>query len=106
MPSYIVRLEDKDGTPLYMEWSTVVDAPVTYLMPLQEFRAAYQEKYGRYGRAGGADDLESRLARVADYGTSAMGYRNADEVLAGNRAGPGESTLTRDEILEEYRFPR
>ena len=83
----------------YLEWSTVVDAPVTFGMLLPEFRDYYQDKYGEHGMR----DLDGRLERVEAKGSS---YHRIDEdvesVIAGNRAGPGESQLTRDEIYLAY----
>lgn len=48
MPRYICKLQDGD-TAYYMEWSTVVDAPVTFGMTLEEFMEHYREEYGKRG---------------------------------------------------------
>ncbi len=96
MPRYIVKLEDR-----YFEWSTVVDAPVTYPMTLEQFEAYYREEYGRVGM----EQLPERLERVERQGTSARGYETpgrscVEGLLACNRAGPRETCLTLDELRD------
>lgn len=93
MGRYIIRLEDH-----YLEWSTVVDAPTTFGMTLDEFRAFYREEYG----ASGSQDLDERLARASVHGTSAYSGRSAVDVMSCNRAGPNESRLHIEEIVEFY----
>ena len=93
MGKFIVKIE---GT--YLEWGTIVDAPVTFGMPLEEFKEYYREEYGSQGMR----DLDTRLARADERGTSSHVDENADEVMWLNRAGPGESSLSRDEIVEFY----
>jgi len=93
MPRYIVKLDD-----YYLEWSTVVDAPVTFGMSLDGFRVYYQAEYGNAG----LPVLMKRLERVESKGISSLIHESADDLLTFNRAGPNESTLTRDEILTAY----
>lgn len=39
MPRFIIKLTDpKDGLSYYLIWSTVVDAPVTYGLSLDEIK--------------------------------------------------------------------
>ena len=45
MPRIICKVQDGD-TPYYFEWSTIVDAPVTYGMSLDDFKAYCRSKYG------------------------------------------------------------
>ena len=98
MPRYIVKME-KDGTEAYMEWSTIVDAPVTYLLPLQEFKDYYRDEYGRHGMK----DFEYRMGRVEETGISAHdGVREYDSLWRYNRAGENETQLTKDEIWQKY----
>ena len=59
MPRFIVKLSEGDKE-WYMEWSTVVDAPVTYGMSLEEFNKYYQEENGLRGM----EDLPKRMERV------------------------------------------
>lgn len=93
MPTFIVKIKD-----YYLEWSTIVDAPVTYGMSLDEFKAYYQEEYGRDGMR----DLDQRLQRVERYGSSHVEGRSAEDILSINRAGPDETDLTFDEIYQAY----
>lgn len=57
----------------YLEWSTVVDAPVTFGMTLEEFREHYREQYGAASMA----ELEQRLARV-EGSTDSVGLFTSD----------------------------
>jgi hypothetical protein len=41
MGRFICKFEDKDDV-YYLEWSTVVDAPVTFGMSLEEFKEYYR----------------------------------------------------------------
>lgn len=93
MGRYIIKL---DGH--YLEWSTVVDAPVTFGMTLEELRDYYR---GEYGYAG-SQDLDERLARVEIHGTSAYSGRDVLSMIRRNRAGPGEVPLHVVEIIEFY----
>lgn len=93
MPSFIVKLQD-----YYFEYSTIVDAPVTFGLPLDEFKKYYREEYGQQG----IDNLGPRLERVEKYGSSQIGGIAADDVLLWNRAGPDEVELTPDEIYQAY----
>jgi hypothetical protein len=93
MPRYIIKLADK-----YLEWSTIVDAPVTNGMSLEEFKEYYKSEYGVQGLNG----LEERLKRVEEKGTSSIYEGSVDEVISGNRAGDNEKKLTKEEIIEKY----
>jgi len=93
MPKFIVKLDE-----FYLEWSTIVDAPVSLGMPLSEFKAWYRGKYG----SDGMNDLPGRLARVEKTGTSSHGGPPVDDLISGNRAGPDEDELTRDELIAAY----
>lgn len=95
MPRYILRLETPAG-PRYMEWSTIVDAPLTYGVTLEEFRKQYQERYGTEGLS----DLPNRLERADLCGCS--NGETAARAIAHNRAGEGETCLTLEQIVEHY----
>lgn len=99
MPRYIIRLTE-GGRAWYLEWSTVVDAPVTFGMPLDEFRRYYRETYGTEGMRG----LPDRLERAKRTGSSSMvgGYMTADDAITPNRAGPHETELSKAEIIDWY----
>lgn len=83
---------------LYMEWSTVVDAPVSSLMSLEAFKDWYLGRYP-YDH----DDLSDRLERVHEYGTSSLEGTTPEDYLSCNRAGEDESYLTKAEIIAQYR---
>jgi hypothetical protein len=93
MPRYIMQLEE-----YYLEWSTVVDAPVSWGMSLEEFKEYYRQEYGHDGMRG----LDDRLKRVAIYGTSSHDRYTPDDLIRGNHAGPNESELTREQIYHVY----
>lgn len=98
MGRLIVKLEDEmaDGVELYMEWSTVVDAPVSPLLSLEDFREWHNWRHPNI-------DISERLERVAEKGTSSLDGTTPEELLAFNRAGEGESHLTKGEIIAQYR---
>jgi hypothetical protein len=47
-------------------------------------------------------EAQERMRRVDVCGTSARDGRTVDDLIECNRAGPGESKLTREEIIEQY----
>lgn len=93
MGRFIIKLEDK-----YLEWSTVVDAPVTFGMTLDEFKAYYKDEYGASGMHG----LDERLKRVEEKGTSSMIDDSLDSVISHNRAGKNETHLSKKKLIEWY----
>lgn len=93
MPRYILKLDE-----WYFEWSTIVDAPVTYGMTLESFKEYYKFEYGAQGMIG----LPARLERVEETGTSALPRQTADQLITFNRAGDKEENLSKDLILEKY----
>jgi len=100
MGKFIIKME-KEGDERYMEWSTIVDAPVTYGLRYDEFLAYYREEHGRRDM----DDLLSefgRMARVQKNGTSEHGVESVHDTISNNRAGDKESHLTYDEIWQKY----
>lgn len=80
-----------------MEWSTVVDAPVTYGVTLERFKTYYRERYGTEG----IKELPERLERVERTGTSDL-IGTLAGLLACNRAGDKEQELTLEQIVERY----
>lgn len=87
MPRYIAKL----GDDAYVDWSTVVDAPVSWVLT----RGAAVAEWSK-----------DRVARADQNGTSILDRyptgQTPDEIVRGNRAGPGESELTVAEILTAY----
>lgn len=87
MGRYIAKL----GEDAYVDWSTVVDAPVSWVVP----RDVAVETW-----------TEERVARADRNGTSILdGYpagETPEEIVRGNRAGPEEVELSVAEILDAY----
>ena len=100
MPKYIVKLKDeKFNKDYYLEWSTTVDAPITYGCSLDEFKDYYKSRYGEEG----ISQLDDRLKRVEDTGTS--GYKpfnNLKDLLSCNKAGEDGTEIDLEGILERY----
>jgi hypothetical protein len=97
MPSYICKFSTSDKS-YYLEWSTIVDAPVTYGMSLEEFKTFYYAEYGLHAM----DELEERLRRVELTGTSSRMDSSLDSLIEFNRAGNGEKQLTKEQIIKRY----
>lgn len=85
MPRYIGKIDDR-----YFEFSTIVDAPVTYLMPRKEFEAYYLVEYGNSAMY----KLAERLERADAKGTSSMMDDSFEEMISCNRYGDGETCLS------------
>jgi predicted metal-dependent phosphoesterase TrpH len=85
MGRYVAKLADD----AYCEWSTVVDAPVSWIVPRTVAVNAWTEE---------------RVERADRNGTSLLGAspETAEEIVSGNRAGLQERELTLEQILEEY----
>jgi hypothetical protein len=99
MPRYIMKITDeKENKDYYLLWSSVVDAPVTYGMSLDEFKEFYKGEYGDDGMLG----LNDRLERVEKTGTSAALYNSTDSFFEYNRAGENETCLDKEGILDKY----
>ena len=84
MPRYICHYKG-----YFFEWSTVVDAPVSYAMKRTEFERFYD-----------GDDLNERLERAIKYGTSCHTPQSLEELVSCNRAGPRESHLSFKKVLK------
>lgn len=84
MPRYVVKF----GEGQYLEWSTVVDAPVVYMTKSRE------EAVMDFG----AD----RIERADKGGTSAPQFLTLEDIANYNRAGDDETCITIPEIIEKY----
>lgn len=93
----IIKLADQ----AYVEWSTVVDAPTTYVLTRDEMLTHLNQNTFPMGKRTFQEN-EKRLQRADQTGTSFLDSTTRDQLLAGNRAGPKESTLTLEEILRDY----
>ena len=92
MGRYIIKIDD-----LYFEWSTIVDAPVTWGMTENELVEHIRFRYGQEG----IDELPKRLSRVQQNGTSAYGL-TLDELIVGNRSGDNETPLSKEELYKKF----
>ena len=100
MGKSIIKLSG-EGRDFYLEWSTIVDAPVTYGMSLEEFEEYYKEEYGNKG----INQLPARLERVERTGCSAFNT-TLDSLLACNKAGDNEVKISKEEIYRKYCLER
>jgi len=82
----------------YLEWSTVVDAPITEGMKLDAFKEWYKQEYGNSG----LEKLNENLKIINEKGIGSRCYDTVDEFISFNRAGPKESCLSKDEIYSAY----
>jgi hypothetical protein len=88
MTAGIVRLADDE----YVEWSSVRDAPATYILTRAQAQARWSAE---------------RMERVEAKGHSwiDMPPMTPERIVCVNRAGPDEETLTLDAIRRRYRNP-
>ena len=93
MGKCIVKIKDK-----YFEWSTIVDAPVTYGMNKEELRNYIKEEYGNRGLR----ELPQRLERVEEKGASWQSGANLEDTIRLNRAGENEETITKEGIYNKF----
>lgn len=99
MPQYVVKI----GEDRYLEWSTVVDAPISHGMSRDEMKQhlASQE---RVEEDLALEQAERRLRRADETGTSSMDRTQTPEtMMAYNRAGPRETRLSVEELIQRYR---
>lgn len=100
MGKFILKItDDKTKKDYYMEWSTVVDAPITYGLDLNEFKEYYKSQYCERGMM----DLPERMKRVEKTGSSGMPpYNKLDDFFKFNKAGSNESCIDKEGILNRY----
>jgi hypothetical protein len=96
MSTYIVKLEGK-----YFEWSSEWDGPVSLAITLEEFRQRYLDR----AVALALQELEERLERVEAKGTSARSDDSAEDTIWVNRAGAGDTCLSRAQIVAYLNAP-
>ena len=90
MPRFMVQA----GPDEFFWWSTIVDAPVTYVMTAEEARADFLFEYGRRAE----HDWPRVLERAKQHVLA--------EIVRGNRAGDKEEELTLEQILARVREKR
>jgi len=96
MGRFIIKIKDR-----YFEWSTVVDAPITNGMTLDELHAHIKEEYGKQG----LESLPERLKRVEACGTASYLDKTVTDTIRGNRAGPKGKYLSAKQIYATYVNP-
>ncbi len=97
MSRFLIKLANEEKS-WYLEWSTVVDAPVTRFDSLEELKEYYQAEYGRSAMY----ELDKRLARVEEKGTSSFIHESADDLISYNRAGQNGTCLSKEQIIKYY----
>lgn len=93
MGQFIVKLEGQ-----YLIWSTVVDAPITRGLTLEELREYTVEE----AKEEALRSLEERLMRVEEKGTSSRMHSSAEGTITFNNAGVGNTELSVEQIVEFY----
>lgn len=83
MGRWLVRTDDDR----FLEWSSIVDAPITMLMTRAELEEYVRDEYGREGLSRLNDRIE-RAQKLSEIGW--------------NRAGEGEASLSPEEIIVRY----
>lgn len=89
----IIKIRDK-----YFIWSTVVDAPISLALSAEEVESWVWMEYGNEA----LKEHPARMERVEKTGTSYHG-ETLETLLACNRAGTDEKTISADEILEKFK---
>lgn len=90
----------------WLEWSTILDVPVTTGMGRDDMRDLLT------ARGEPADEVERALDAAERNGTSIRDQRQPGwgmgigQLVAGNRAGPGESEMPENEIVRRYLVER
>lgn len=92
----LIKIKD-----LYFEWSTVVDAPVTYGMTLDELKAYVKEERGNDGLR----ELPRELENIERQGTAIQTNYTLAELTDNNRAGENEKHISLEKIYERYTKP-
>lgn len=100
MPRFTVKIKDK-----YFHWSTIVDAPITDGMTLDEFRKWYIKEYGRNGYK--KEMFDMMIEKLEKYsavnGSGCVIAETIEEAIDENRAGKNEKYLTAEQIYEQYK---
>jgi len=100
MGNFIVRFE-RQGVERFLLWNSERDAPCGPAMTEKQLEEVIKEEHGNSGLR----DLPMRLERAREWGTSRIDGTSAEDACAINRAGPGETELTFEEIWKQYVEP-
>jgi hypothetical protein len=95
---YIVKLGD-----FYLEWSTIVDAPVNVFKSRERLKKYYMDQAGEcFNESGFARKMALVDVYGTDSGVSIDVEKAVERTIRRNRAGSKESELTLDEIYRVY----
>jgi len=89
----------KLGPNQYVDWSTVIDAPVSYVLTADEMI----ERRIRQAKKEAEESTREALERADRTGTSYLGITGV-KVIDDNRAGEDESKLTREQLIEKFTY--
>lgn len=95
---FVKLVDPVDRSEWFLEWSTVVDAPITFGMRRDELEDYVRKEYGEYGLT----RLPRWLSWLDKTGTSYQGVSSCEAVLETNYAGPDEEEATADDIVRWY----
>lgn len=87
-------------TDLYIEYSTIVDAPTTIAVPRDEMREHLIERDGHGGNGGLA--IDERLDRAKRKGSSSHLDESLRDAIICNRAGRDETEMTFDQFVRFF----
>lgn len=90
MGRYLVQLDK-----YVVEWSTIVDGPLTEPLTRKEMERHLVKQYGIEGTR----DLKERFERLDRKGTTSMFHESAEAAVRNNRAGPNESRISYDDLV-------
>jgi hypothetical protein len=94
MGKCIIQLDGK-----FMHWSSVTDAPETPLLPEPLFAQYWKDEYGRSGMV----DYANMMDRAKTQGhSSRFSTETVNSLIRNNRAGQGDKTMTKKQIIEAY----
>jgi hypothetical protein len=88
------------GHDQYLLWSNTVDAPVSWVMNRDQMIGRLEEEQV------GTTEHIIELVTTVDRTGSSDPARPLAEVLAENRAGPGETWLSMEEIVQAFAAPK
>lgn len=107
----IVKLAN-EKSEWYVEWSTVVDAPVSFGASREEvieymrdsaFKSMYMhDPEDKFVKELVEKEVDSRLRRLDSKGTSFIYAESADKFIRFNRAGKNETCLNKEQLIEWY----
>ena len=98
MGKVIFKVDD-NGEERFLVWSSIVDAPVTFACTEEEIVGLWVED----AKERATEEAQRMIERARATGSSSrMNYNTLADVVGVNRAGPSESALTENEIVEFF----